>query len=163
MPIVLNHVHHVGIFVTDIDKARPFYDKLFGKAPTLQTEVGNSGDFSRMMAAGDKSGDADIVMAFYDLGNTAIELLQTKRPAKPLEQLPVHQAGAKHLCFRVDDAQATYEAMVAEGYDFIAPVCAFTKDQPDLEGVKFAYFRDPDGNILEIMEDTSRGSRGSAQ
>ena len=48
---------------------------------------------------------------------------------------------------------AAYEELKAKGYDFIAPPCDFGERNQDLEDVVFAYFRDPDGNVLEILED----------
>jgi catechol 2,3-dioxygenase-like lactoylglutathione lyase family enzyme len=53
----------------------------------------------------------------------------------------------------VDDCDAAYREMKADGHDFLAPPCHFGNENPDLEGVVFAYFRDPDGNIVEIIED----------
>jgi glyoxylase I family protein len=151
MPLTLSRLHHVGILVTDFDRSRAFYDKLFGMEPTISTTVGRSVEFDRQVGAT----GARARVAFYDVANTSVELIEFLEPREEPDRrgnVP-HVPGSKHLCFLVEDCDAAYREMKAGGYDFLAPPCHFGDENADLKGVIFAYFRDPDGNIVEILED----------
>ena len=166
MPFTLTRIHHVGIIVTDLETSMSFYTKLFGKEPDILTTVDNSKGMAQQIGEpSNESGDVIATMAFYDIDNTSVELIKVAKPEMELEQLHVARPGAKHLCFQVDDIQKAYAEMKAEGYRFKVDCPAhFDEGQPDLKGVSFAYFYDPDGNVLEIMEDPNKkGIHGAAQ
>jgi catechol 2,3-dioxygenase-like lactoylglutathione lyase family enzyme len=56
------------------------------------------------------------------------------------------QEGPRHAAFRVDDADATAERLRAAGAEFtLEPFDA-------VGGVRIAFFRDPDGTLLEIVQ-----------
>ncbi|MBB4658465.1 VOC family protein [Parvularcula dongshanensis] len=164
MAITLSRIHHVGIIVQDLDRTVAFYNALLGTEPSIRTEVGNSAGLAQQMQVGQAAGDADAKIAFYDVDNTSLEFIEVVRPQQDLHQQPVAQPGAKHLCFQVDDAEEAFAALRAAGHEFHAPVVHFDENQPDLKGVNWAYFEDPDGNVLEIMEDPNKkGVKGAAQ
>ena len=156
MPTVMQRIHHVGVIVTDIERSMKFYNTLLGQEPDIRTDVDNSAGLSRQFGVGEKEGDAKAKIAFYHIDNTSFELIEVQQPSTVLDQPEVFHAGAKHVCFQVEDCDATYAVMKGEGYEFVAEPCHFDEDQPKLEGVKWAYFRDPDGNFLEIMEDPGK-------
>ena len=160
MGVTLSRVHHIGIIVKDLDKTIAFYNKLFGMEPDIRTEVNNSPG----MAAQFGVDSVDAKLAFYDVDNTSIEFIEVVQPKESLEQLKVYVPGAKHLCFQVDNAEEVYQEMRSAGYKFEAPVVHYDEKQPKLKGINWAYFTDPDGNILEIMEDPNKqGLKGLAQ
>ncbi|NHA68614.1 VOC family protein [Phycicoccus flavus] len=164
MSFIAARVHHVGLIVTDLERSMAFDNDLFDKEPDILTTVDNSAGLSRQFGVGEEPGDAVAKIAFYHVDNTSVELIQVTKPGDDLVQPPVHQAGAKHLCFQTDDIQAAYDDLVSRGIEFQSTPTWFTQDQPDLDGVKFAYFFDPDGNFLEIMEDPGKaGYIGSEQ
>ena len=80
----------------------------------------------------------DIV--FINIGGTTIELMQGPAPAK--WERP--GAGFMHLAFEVEDVDATYASLVTKGVEFFV--------QPTNVGdIRLAFFRDPDGNELELF------------
>ena len=54
----------------------------------------------------------------------------------------------RQVVFEVDDVDANYELLRSKGVEFITE--PFNYDPP---GFRLAYFRDPEGNILEIYKD----------
>lgn len=82
-------------------------------------------------------------IVFIDLGDTQIELLD--RP----DASENGQGGWVHLAFHVDDVDATYAELEAAGVDMrVAP--------KDFQTVRIAFFADPDGNLLELVQDSKR-------
>lgn len=78
---------------------------------------------------------------FIDIGGTTIELVR----AKEGEQVQPPQCGLMHLAFEVDDVDATYEELRAKGVSFFI--------EPRNAGdIRLAFFRDPDGNALELFQ-----------
>ncbi|NLG27214.1 MAG: VOC family protein [Chloroflexi bacterium] len=78
---------------------------------------------------------------FIDIGGTTIEL--SEGPAPTCEQRP--NCGLMHLAFEVDDVDATYAKLKAKGVEFfVEPKCA--------GDIRLAFFRDPDGNELELFK-----------
>jgi catechol 2,3-dioxygenase-like lactoylglutathione lyase family enzyme len=84
-------------------------------------------------------GDAD--WAQYDLGpGVTFELL--RRSEDPEYDAPRYQVG-----FVVDDIDAAREALLARGVEAITDV----KEASDGRA-RWAYFRDPEGNVFEITQ-----------
>ena len=153
MPTTLSRLHHVGMIVSDLDVAMAFYDKLLGMEPTTRAEISRSEGFSRQIQA--EHGAARV--AFYEVsGGVAVELIEICEPQEAKVQPQAYVPGSKHVCFLVDDVDETYARMSEEGFVFHGAPCHFGDETPDLDGMKFAYFRDPDGNILEIIEDPKK-------
>jgi len=61
--------------------------------------------------------------------------------------MATNNVGSAHIAFTTDDVDATYEELKAKGLRFRNPP---TRSRPDWPRV--AYFLDPDGYTLEIVE-----------
>jgi len=78
-------------------------------------------------------------ICFIDIGGTTIELLPTEEGANATPM-----CGFVHLAFETDDTDATYAELTAKGVTFhVLP-----RDAGD---IRLAFFKDPDGNELEIF------------
>jgi glyoxylase I family protein len=83
-------------------------------------------------------------IVFIDIGGTTIELMATGD--MPPEQRPA--CGLMHLAFECDDVDATYGDLAAKGVEFHV--------QPKSVGdIRLAFFKDPDGNELELFQSPS--------
>lgn len=78
---------------------------------------------------------------FIGIGGTTIELSRAKEGEE--RQNPV--CGWMHLAFEVDDVEATYQELAAKGV-------AFHIEPRSFGDIHFAFFRDPDGNPLELFQ-----------
>ncbi len=106
-----------------------------------------SSDFARAKAFYTETLGFDIVgqipgsdIVFIDIGGTTIELMGGGE-APPSDR---PSTGLLHLAFEVDDVDTTYSELVAKGVEFHV--------QPrDAGDIRLAFFRDPDGNELELF------------
>ena len=140
--------HHVGITVSDLDRAIDFYHGVLGLE--LATEPGPVFDDPELGPAVGVPGAA-LRCVLLRLGDGLLELLEYRAPASPVDApLPQNALGAKHVAFHVDDAAAKKAELEAAGVEFLADVTVV--DDGPLAGWRWVYFTDPDGNALELVE-----------
>ena len=138
-------IHHASITTKNLDALAAFYCDVLG--------------FERVFAAAwDR--DAPIADLIYGLRETAVRMVMLKKVnaclelfefsnpvGKPLEpRRPVCDAGYSHICLLVADIAGEHARLSAAGMTF---TCA-PQHIPGL--CKATYGRDPDGNIIELME-----------
>jgi catechol 2,3-dioxygenase-like lactoylglutathione lyase family enzyme len=125
---------HVTISVGDVDRSLAFYRDLLG-FPVL-------GRLYYTNAIG-------LVIDFLDIGNNGIlEIFSfSKAPTKPSEFLyDDRQLGMRHMAFRVKDVDAVAARLKQAGVEFtLEPLDA-------VGGVRIAFFKDPDGTLVEITQ-----------
>jgi glyoxylase I family protein len=88
------------------------------------------------------------------LPNTDVEIemfeITPQRPASK-EISYTNAPGIRHLCFVVEDMQAAYESLTRQGIEFVErPITV--KEPKEVAGVSFAYFKDPEGNLIELNQ-----------
>ncbi len=90
----------------------------------------------------------DVSIIFIDIGSTTIELIgRDNAPA------PNSEPGAfNHLALHVEDVDAAYAELVAKGVRIRSAPGNF-KD------VRVCFFFDPDGNVLELVEDPRQAGK----
>ena len=120
-------VAHFSIPVTDTERSEAFYNGILGM---------------RVLAADHKVG-----MVFLDSGGDCIILVRSEAAEKPPEGVNVHHA------FAVDPAayRDSIAFLQSKGIEIL-----FEEDrQGGVVNGPRAYFHDPDGNVLEIIDLTS--------
>lgn len=136
--------HHVGITVSNLERAVEWYGKVFGLKPGVALEVsGESG--ARVLRLPPHVHRA----ALLPVGNFAIELLEFIPTRKPME-MRQDDVGYVYICFAVDDLEDVYKRLTAAGIDFhTEPLYA---EEGQIAGSKFCVMRDPDGKTIELVE-----------
>lgn len=152
---MISGVHHFSFSVKDLDRTIQFYTKILGLK--LQSRNRNKYETLGLALFGSKWGlnqkHADLELAVIDIGGTRVEFIEYKDPeAKPYHQNP-SIAGSAHLAFKVDNIEETRKKLEAAGVEFHYPIQSFM-EQGKIEW-KWCYFRDPDGIILELVEQSS--------
>ncbi len=146
MAILTNSaVNHVGIAVCDLAGMTDFYRDLLGmrvaeeitfdgpQAEALLGIPGAAGRIVKLRAA-----------------NVRVELFAFShpRPAAGKAERPVSDFGINHLCLQVESMEDDHRRLVAAGIRFHC-------DPIDVGHAKVAYVRDPEGNVVELIELTN--------
>lgn len=99
-------VDHIGIAVPNLDDAVKTYTALLGKAPEHFEEVA----------------EQKVKTAFFGVGETNLELLQSTSPEGPIGKYIEKnggRGGLHHICIQVDDIEAALKAYKAAGVQLI--------------------------------------------
>lgn len=138
-------LHHVGISTSNLERSVEFYCTLFGFERVFEFawQPGVPA-FDRMM--GLRGTAARMAMLRTGTGFLEIFEFSAPRPAPQDPQRPVSEYGFNHICITVDDAAAECQRLAALGLRLHCP--PIKSDLP----VTGTYGRDPDGNVIEILE-----------
>jgi lactoylglutathione lyase len=121
-------VGHVAIKVTDLDRSLDYYEKRLG--------------FPEMLRLFNDDGTTWLVY----LRITDEQYLEIF-PGAENDRAPGWAAnGVNHICFTIDDLDASVARIEAAGITLLSPA----KDGVD--GNRQAWLEDPDGNRIELME-----------
>ena len=125
-------VSHIGIAVESLSATLPFFRDILG-LPEMEL------------------GDADGArIAGLEAGESLVELLEADDPASPIARyIAKRGAGIHHICFSVDDLDATLERCRAAGIQLI-------DDKPRIgaEGKRIAFLhpRSTGGVLVELSD-----------
>ena len=140
-------IGHTGVTVSDMEASIAFYrdtlglsvsDPLHLSGPAVSRIVGLEG--------------AELDVAYVRAPGHVLELMCFIQPKGGVRtvQLPC-DPGFFHICIKVRDLEYVMEAARSAGFEASAPVERF-KDGP-ASGLKVVYVRDPDGVVIELMEE----------
>jgi catechol 2,3-dioxygenase-like lactoylglutathione lyase family enzyme len=122
--------HHVAIYTHDLDRLEVFYTQVLG-FPVVR----------RWDAAG---------IVFVDVGGLWIELTRQDAPDDGTQPRALDQGvGLNHVAVQVDNVDRSFRALADQGVRVLAAPA-------DYENVRVAFLADPDGNVLELIEDRER-------
>jgi len=130
-------LHHTGLSVLDLDRSLAWYCGTFGFTPGFAFEVPQA----QLRGAFAVGPDGVAIELIERAGS-----LPGPQPADPPQANTVR--GYNHICLAVGDLDAEYERVVAAG---ARPVWD-PRDSPE-PGVRMAFVADPDGNLIELIED----------
>ena len=140
-------VHHPALAVPDMQKALDFYCGVIGFELCMEADIP-----SGVAPMNDAFGvpDAGCKVRMVRKGNSCLELFEfaAGKPGDP--ERPVDLQGITHFALAADDFQADYDHLAANGVKFNAPPFGASPS-------RFAYGRDPFGNVIELLEHAPGG------
>jgi catechol 2,3-dioxygenase-like lactoylglutathione lyase family enzyme len=148
-------IHHVSLTVTDLERTIDFYQNTIGMRLVARKHR-QAGDLGSALF-GAEAGEAEILIADMELGDTRIEFIQYVRPATKAYGGDPSVAGSAHVAILTWDIEGEFHRLQAAGVRFHTPVR--TVRDPGRPVWRWCYFRDPDGICVELVE--SAGSAGS--
>lgn len=132
--------HHVGLTVSDLDRAVAFYRDTLGLSVTAEFEVGGEA-----FETGVDVEDASAAFVHLDGGSIRIELVEYEPAAEAMQTPQLNATGATHLGLRVGDIDRFYEELPSSVETLSSPQTTET-------GTRILFLRDPEANLIEILE-----------
>ena len=132
--------HHVGITVTDLDRAVEFYRDVLGLDVLDRFSV--SGE---AFATGVDVEGATGRFAHLDAGDARVELVEYEPEGEDRTGGELNQPGTKHLGLSVDDLDAVYDELPED-------VETLSEPQTTESGASILFVRDPEGTLVELLE-----------
>ena len=130
----ISHIEHVGIAVTSLEEAIPFYERLLNTKCYKVEEVE----------------EQHVRTAFLKIGEVKIELLEATSPESPVAKfIEAKGEGIHHMAIRVDDLEATLAELKEKGIRLIDE-----KPRLGAGGAKIAFIhpKATGGILLELSE-----------
>lgn len=122
---------HIGMTVSDMDRTIAFYCDLLGLRLALRKR------------------NADSELVFLDAGGGMLEIVAPAKGAGRFRDVPITEAGMRHLTLAYDNVDAMVEQLAAAGVE----IAEAPRDAHNREMIKrVAFVRDPDGILVELIE-----------
>jgi len=129
-----SHIEHIGIAVKDLQASIKFYENVLGLKCYAIEEVK----------------DQKVKTAFFKIGDTKIELLETTDPDGPIGKFIEKKGeGIHHIAFAVDDVEASLKEMETKGVQLIDK-----QPRKGAEGLNIAFLhpKSTGGVLIELCE-----------
>ena len=133
----LNYIEHIGIAVADLDKAIEFYEKALGLSCYRVEEVT----------------DQKVKTAFFQVGQTKIELLESTAPDGPISKFIEKKGeGLHHIAFSVKGIEKQLDEAASNGINLIDK-----QPRKGAEGLDIAFLhpKSTHGTLIELCEKKS--------
>lgn len=130
----LNYIEHIGIAVKDLDSAIKYYEEVLGLECYSIEEVA----------------DQKVKTAFFKIGQTKIELLESTSPDGPIGKFIEKKGeGIHHLAFAVNNIESQLEDAAQKGVRLIDE-----KPRKGAEGLDIAFLhpKSTHGVLTELCE-----------
>ena len=134
----ISHIEHLGIAVKSLDEAIPFWEKQLGLKCYAIEEVK----------------EQKVRTAFFKIGQTKIELLESTDPEGPIGKFIEKKGeGVHHVAFAADGLQANLDELAASGVQLIDKT-----PRKGAEGLNIAFLhpKSTKGVLLELCEDPKK-------
>jgi len=132
--------HHAAVTVADLDRAVAFYRDTFDFDVIDRFEVAGEA-FATAVGVPDATGR----FAHLDGGGVRVELVEYEPQGDAVERADLNQPGAHHLGLAVDDVDAFHDRLSGD-------VDTLSDPRTTDSGTRILFLRDPEGNLIEVIE-----------
>ena len=134
-PVVATE-NHVGLAVRDLDAEKNWYEKVFGMSEEQHFEIAQYHVRTVLLRAPN------------GLGMELIEVKDAKAHRDYTNALdPASDLGFGHWAIAVSNLKTAYAQLIAGGAVSVSPPAPAVQ-----KGGSFAYVKDPEGNLIEVMQ-----------
>jgi catechol 2,3-dioxygenase-like lactoylglutathione lyase family enzyme len=143
--VAVQHIAHVGICVSDLERSRSFYRDALGFREVAQLES-SGGPTQRLLQVP----DAAVRAIFLERDGLRIELLSFVAPELVGDRAPrpMNRRGLTHLALRVNELSLVADTLRRAGGTLLEDTAV---ENPEF-GARAMIVLDPDGTRLELIE-----------
>jgi methylmalonyl-CoA/ethylmalonyl-CoA epimerase len=134
----LSHIEHLGIAVNSLEEAIPYYENMLGLKCYAVEEVA----------------DQKVKTAFFKIGQTKIELLESTDPEGPIgKHIAKRGQGIHHMAFAVEGIEESLNEMAEKGIQLIDKT-----PRKGAEGLDIAFLHPKStfGVLTELCENNNK-------
>lgn len=127
---IVTGLAHIGVYISDLDRCVAFYEDKLGFECYHKVDLKDDAGITKI--------------AFVRNGSCVLEIVQLPEPMNGKDGV------VEHISMAVDDIEAAMAELKAKGIVFETEAPIFLPTM--FNGVKYAFFRGPDGEHLEINQ-----------
>lgn len=142
---MIKGVFHTSITVSNLERSISFYRDILGLELLYTRESSGEG-----LSKGVGVENAHLRIAMLKAGEDFLELIEYATPKCEPRGLRPCDIGTMHVAFQVKDIEEMGRRLKEHGYAFNTPPRHIAEGP--MKGWIWAYFKDPDGAQLEIVE-----------
>lgn len=148
---MLKEIMHVGITVSNIENSIKFYRDILGL--TLKGQAIMEGKETDALFA---MNNCKVKIAYLNgsdnIISPPIELLEFVNNKTIKDKPQLNKISISEICFRVDNIEKVYKHLIDNNVEYLSEPQEFDFTAYGFSKSKALYFKDPDGIILELME-----------
>ena len=143
-----NDLHHVTLFVTDMDRSLYLYQDILGFELLWRRDRVGGRQFSAFIGVPDI--ELELVFLKARTGGVALDLARIIQPVTEKSSTLVEDLAKVGLCLAVEDADKLHKKLIEEGWIPFTPCVDFPS--PDGDSVRGFCFRTDEGVNVEIIQ-----------
>ncbi|KYC55385.1 MAG: fosfomycin resistance protein FosB [Candidatus Methanofastidiosum methylothiophilum] len=135
-------LNHIALLVSNLETSKKFYKKTLELDVVFEQPISGE-QFERVTGID----EFDVVFAVLSdkKSKVNIEIVEFKNGLMESPSL------FNHIAFEVEDVDALYQKLVNNCIETISEPVTLSYPHPKINGKRFFYFYDPDGNIIEVF------------
>ncbi|MHC1604962.1 MAG: VOC family protein [Candidatus Methanofastidiosia archaeon] len=138
----MTKINHIAICVKDLTLSTRFYRDVLGLEVVFDHPLQGK-QFDKVTGI---SGFNVVFAVLSDkITGINVELVEFKNP---FEEKP---SSFNHIAFEVEDVDKLYQKLTGMGIKTVSEPVTLSYPHPKIDGKRFFYFPDPDGNIIEVF------------
>jgi len=135
-------LNHIALLVSNLEISKRFYKETLGLETVFEHPISGK-QFEKV--TGIEGFDVVFAVLSDKKSKVNIELAEFKNGL--IESPSVFN----HIAFEVEDVDVLYEKFVNNGIETVSGPVTLSHPHPKINGKRFFYFNDPDGNIIEVF------------
>jgi glyoxylase I family protein len=145
--MVAKALDHIAITVSDTERSLRFYRDALGLEQVEQHQLEGSKIEHALGVAGANAQSTRL--AVKGTPSILIDLMEFRTPVKEPVLPPTGAVGSTHFALAVESLSEVYERLRREGIEFVSDPVTFELTEG---AVTVVFTRDPDGNIVELVD-----------